>query len=119
MAISSYRVFLFLFQSELQSDLVFAEIGRRIKDSGSELVKKANAVFAWEITKDGKTAAKWSECTAAWNGCIVGEMSVQERERSPCVFSKRFYNSREGRRGDLKDPHVADKLSKVSISNVS
>lgn len=48
----------------LQSELVFAEIGRRIKDTGSELVKKVNAVFGWEITKDGKSAAQWSTCTA-------------------------------------------------------
>lgn len=47
----------------LQSELVFAEIGRRIKDVGSELVKKVNAVFGWEITKDGKKAAQWSKST--------------------------------------------------------
>uniref|UniRef100_A0A3B4YVV6 Hydroxysteroid 17-beta dehydrogenase 4 n=1 Tax=Stegastes partitus TaxID=144197 RepID=A0A3B4YVV6_9TELE len=44
----------------LQSELVFAEIGRRVKDMGSELVKKVNAVFSWEITKDGKNAAQWT-----------------------------------------------------------
>jgi len=44
----------------LQSDLVFAEIGRRIKDVGGELVKKVNAVFGWEITKDGRGAAQWT-----------------------------------------------------------
>ncbi|KAM4615974.1 peroxisomal multifunctional enzyme type 2 [Polymixia lowei] len=44
----------------LQSELVFAEIGRRIQDLGSELAKKVNAVFSWEITKDGKTAAQWT-----------------------------------------------------------
>uniref|UniRef100_H3DH09 Peroxisomal multifunctional enzyme type 2 n=1 Tax=Tetraodon nigroviridis TaxID=99883 RepID=H3DH09_TETNG len=44
----------------LQSDLVFAEIGRRIKEAGSELVKKVNAVFSWEITKEGRTAAHWT-----------------------------------------------------------
>ncbi|KAF3695625.1 Peroxisomal multifunctional enzyme type 2 [Channa argus] len=44
----------------LQSELVFAEIGRRIKDLGSELVKKVNAVFGWEITKDGKNTAQWT-----------------------------------------------------------
>lgn len=47
----------------LQSELVFAEIGRRIKDLGSEMVKKVNGVIGWEITKDGKTAAQWSEFT--------------------------------------------------------
>ncbi|XP_013858080.1 peroxisomal multifunctional enzyme type 2 [Austrofundulus limnaeus] len=44
----------------LQSELVFAEIGRRIKDLGSEMVKKVNGVIGWEITKDGKTAAQWT-----------------------------------------------------------
>uniref|UniRef100_A0A9J8A0A2 Peroxisomal multifunctional enzyme type 2 n=2 Tax=Cyprinus carpio TaxID=7962 RepID=A0A9J8A0A2_CYPCA len=39
----------------LQSDLVFAEIGRRIRDAGQELVKKVNAVFGWEISRDGRT----------------------------------------------------------------
>ncbi|XP_044131825.1 peroxisomal multifunctional enzyme type 2 [Bufo gargarizans] len=44
----------------LQSNLVFEEIGRRVKDAGSEMVKKVNAVFQWDITKDGKTAAQWT-----------------------------------------------------------
>uniref|UniRef100_A0A671UVD3 Peroxisomal multifunctional enzyme type 2 n=1 Tax=Sparus aurata TaxID=8175 RepID=A0A671UVD3_SPAAU len=44
----------------LQSELVFAEISRRIKDLGPELVKKVNAVFGWEITKDGKNVAEWT-----------------------------------------------------------
>ncbi|KAM4809559.1 peroxisomal multifunctional enzyme type 2 [Rhinophrynus dorsalis] len=44
----------------LQSDLVFEEIGRRIKDVGDQLVKKVNAVFQWDITKDGRTAAQWT-----------------------------------------------------------
>ncbi|XP_077376877.1 peroxisomal multifunctional enzyme type 2 [Festucalex cinctus] len=44
----------------LHSELVFAEIGRRIRESGGELVKKVNAVFGWEITKDGKNVAEWT-----------------------------------------------------------
>ncbi|XP_016279236.1 peroxisomal multifunctional enzyme type 2 isoform X2 [Monodelphis domestica] len=44
----------------LQSTLVFEEIGRRIKDVGKELVKKVNAVFQWNITKHGQTAAQWT-----------------------------------------------------------
>uniref|UniRef100_A0A8C6UV60 Hydroxysteroid (17-beta) dehydrogenase 4 n=1 Tax=Neogobius melanostomus TaxID=47308 RepID=A0A8C6UV60_9GOBI len=49
-----------LFSRGLQSELVFAEIGRRIKDMGAELVRKVNAVFGWEITKDGQSAAQWT-----------------------------------------------------------
>ncbi|NXB09779.1 DHB4 enzyme, partial [Cnemophilus loriae] len=44
----------------LQSNLVFEEIGRRLKEMGNELVKKVNAVFQWDITKDGKTAVQWT-----------------------------------------------------------
>ncbi|NWY99859.1 DHB4 enzyme, partial [Loxia curvirostra] len=44
----------------LQSNLVFEEIGRRVKEMGNELVKKVNAVFQWDITKDGKTAVQWT-----------------------------------------------------------
>lgn len=40
---------------------MFEEIGRRIKELGSELVKKVNAVFEWNITKDKKTAVQWSK----------------------------------------------------------
>ncbi|XP_076005528.1 peroxisomal multifunctional enzyme type 2 [Genypterus blacodes] len=47
-------------EAGLQSAVVFAEIGRRIQDMGSELVKKVDAVFGWEITRDGKTAAQWT-----------------------------------------------------------
>ncbi|XP_062924773.1 peroxisomal multifunctional enzyme type 2 [Mobula hypostoma] len=47
-------------RAELQSDVVFAEISRRIKDVGREMVKKVNAVFQWDITKDGKTARQWT-----------------------------------------------------------
>lgn len=40
---------------------MFEEIGRRVKGLGKELVKKVNAVFQWDITKDGKTAMQWSK----------------------------------------------------------
>ncbi|XP_045140991.1 peroxisomal multifunctional enzyme type 2 [Echinops telfairi] len=45
---------------ELQSNLVFEEIGRRLKDVGHEVVKKINATFEWHITKNGNVAAKWT-----------------------------------------------------------
>ncbi|NXH80559.1 DHB4 enzyme, partial [Edolisoma coerulescens] len=44
----------------LQSNFVFEEIGRRVKEMGNELVKKVNAIFQWDITKDGKTAMQWT-----------------------------------------------------------
>uniref|UniRef100_A0A8D1I112 17-beta-hydroxysteroid dehydrogenase 4 n=1 Tax=Sus scrofa TaxID=9823 RepID=A0A8D1I112_PIG len=45
---------------DLQSNLVFEEIGRRLQDIGQEMVKKVNAVFEWHITKGEKIAAKWA-----------------------------------------------------------
>ncbi|XP_061135594.1 peroxisomal multifunctional enzyme type 2 [Syngnathus typhle] len=65
----------------LQSELVFAEIGRRIQESGSELVKKVNAVFGWEITKDGKNVAEWTidlknGSGALHRGTYSGKMDV-------------------------------------------
>uniref|UniRef100_A0A8C3VRH3 Peroxisomal multifunctional enzyme type 2 n=1 Tax=Catagonus wagneri TaxID=51154 RepID=A0A8C3VRH3_9CETA len=45
---------------ELQSNLVFEEIGCRLQNIGREMVKKVNAVFEWHITKGGKIAAKWA-----------------------------------------------------------
>ncbi|XP_043441987.1 peroxisomal multifunctional enzyme type 2 isoform X1 [Prionailurus viverrinus] len=47
-------------REELQSTLVFEEIGRRLGDIGREVVKKVDAVFEWHITKGGDTAAKWT-----------------------------------------------------------
>uniref|UniRef100_T1DLZ3 Peroxisomal multifunctional enzyme type 2 n=1 Tax=Crotalus horridus TaxID=35024 RepID=T1DLZ3_CROHD len=44
----------------LQSDLIFEEIGRRIKEDGNELVKKVNAVFQWNINKNNKPAVQWT-----------------------------------------------------------
>uniref|UniRef100_A0A8C5AAJ9 Hydroxysteroid (17-beta) dehydrogenase 4 n=1 Tax=Gadus morhua TaxID=8049 RepID=A0A8C5AAJ9_GADMO len=46
--------------ADLQSRLVFAEIGRRIQASGAGLVEQVKGVFGWEITQDGKTVAQWT-----------------------------------------------------------
>ncbi|CAL8330718.1 unnamed protein product [Arctogadus glacialis] len=46
--------------ADLQSKLVFAEIGRRIQASGAALVEQVKGVFGWEITQDGKTVAQWT-----------------------------------------------------------
>uniref|UniRef100_K7EYN2 SCP2 sterol binding domain containing 1 n=1 Tax=Pelodiscus sinensis TaxID=13735 RepID=K7EYN2_PELSI len=46
--------------TSLQSDFIFEDIGRRIKEMGSQLVKKVNAVFQWNITRDGKMVGQWT-----------------------------------------------------------
>ncbi|KAI5929074.1 Peroxisomal multifunctional enzyme type 2 [Manis javanica] len=45
---------------ELQSTLIFEEIGRRLKTVGHEMVKKVSGVFEWHITKGGNIGAKWT-----------------------------------------------------------
>ncbi|XP_004689917.1 PREDICTED: SCP2 sterol-binding domain-containing protein 1 [Condylura cristata] len=45
---------------ELQSCRVFEAIRRHVKESGAQLVKKVNAIFQLDITKDGKTFMQWT-----------------------------------------------------------
>uniref|UniRef100_A0A4W3JG38 Hydroxysteroid (17-beta) dehydrogenase 4 n=1 Tax=Callorhinchus milii TaxID=7868 RepID=A0A4W3JG38_CALMI len=71
-------------EGELQSDLVFREISRRIKDVGKELVKKVNAVFQWDITKDGKTAAQWTIDLKNGSGELYKE---EARNQADTVFT--------------------------------
>ncbi|KAJ7994354.1 hypothetical protein DPEC_G00264990 [Dallia pectoralis] len=55
----------------LRSELVFAEIGRRIKDLGVEMVKKVNAIFSWEITRGGNTVSLWTIDLKHGNGALL------------------------------------------------
>ncbi|KAJ3604682.1 hypothetical protein NHX12_029422 [Muraenolepis orangiensis] len=57
--------------ADLQSGLVFAEIGRRIAASGPALVEKVKAVISWEITQDGQTAALWTIDLKSGPGALI------------------------------------------------
>ncbi|VFV31008.1 uncharacterized protein c20orf79 [Lynx pardinus] len=46
--------------SEFQSFPVFEDISHHIKEEGAQLVKKVNAIFQLDITKDGKTILQWT-----------------------------------------------------------
>ncbi|EFB21946.1 hypothetical protein PANDA_021026, partial [Ailuropoda melanoleuca] len=46
--------------SEFQSFSVFEDISHRIKEVGAQLVKKVNAIFQLDITKNGKTILQWT-----------------------------------------------------------
>ncbi|XP_005380993.1 PREDICTED: SCP2 sterol-binding domain-containing protein 1 [Chinchilla lanigera] len=46
--------------SGLQSFPVLEGISHYIKDSGAQLVKKVNAIFQLDITKDGQTILQWT-----------------------------------------------------------
>ncbi|KFO29049.1 SCP2 sterol-binding domain-containing protein 1 [Fukomys damarensis] len=46
--------------SGLQSFPVLEGISHYIKDMGAQLVKKVNAIFQLDVTKDGKTILQWT-----------------------------------------------------------
>uniref|UniRef100_A0A8C0TLX0 SCP2 domain-containing protein n=1 Tax=Canis lupus familiaris TaxID=9615 RepID=A0A8C0TLX0_CANLF len=46
--------------SEFQSFPVFEDISHHIKEVGAQLVKKVNAIFQLDITKDGKIILQWT-----------------------------------------------------------
>uniref|UniRef100_A0ABK0LUL9 SCP2 sterol-binding domain containing 1 n=1 Tax=Rattus norvegicus TaxID=10116 RepID=A0ABK0LUL9_RAT len=46
--------------SDFQSFSVFEDISHHIKEGGAQLVKKVNAIFQLDITKDGKTILQWT-----------------------------------------------------------
>ncbi|XP_007526784.1 SCP2 sterol-binding domain-containing protein 1 [Erinaceus europaeus] len=46
--------------AEFQSFQVLEDISHHIKEVGGQLVKKVNAVFQMDITKDGKTILQWT-----------------------------------------------------------
>ena len=47
--------------AELTSDVVFDGMQERIKADPS-LIKKINGIFVYNVAKNGKPAAVWSEC---------------------------------------------------------
>ncbi|XP_007128110.1 SCP2 sterol-binding domain-containing protein 1 [Physeter macrocephalus] len=46
--------------SEFQSFPVFVDMSHHIKEVGAQLVKKINAIFQLDITKNGKTILQWT-----------------------------------------------------------
>ena len=53
-----------LILQDLQSDLVFLEIQRRLKDEPN-LARDVNASYQFNITKDGKLSTNWSKISQA------------------------------------------------------
>ena len=59
----------------LKTDAVFKamieQLGQR-----KGVAKKINAVFAWEIMKDGKKAAEWSKLADKFDDCTVNKKFI-------------------------------------------
>ncbi|XP_015222853.1 peroxisomal multifunctional enzyme type 2 isoform X1 [Lepisosteus oculatus] len=81
----------------LQSDLVFAEIGRRINEVGKDLVKKVNAVFQWEITKGGNTAAMWTIDLKSGSGSLYKGASQNKADVTFTLSDEDFMEVVQGK----------------------
>ena len=49
---------------DLESDIIFPELGRRLSESPELASKARGSVFLWVITKGGKPAAQWGKARA-------------------------------------------------------
>lgn len=57
-------------KSDLKSEALFNEIGKRISDH-PELVKKVKGIFEWNITKGGKTTGQWTVDLKTGSGSVT------------------------------------------------
>ncbi|XP_015744191.1 SCP2 sterol-binding domain-containing protein 1 [Python bivittatus] len=95
----------------LQSDLIFEEIGRRIKGVGSQLVKKVNAVFQWDIMNGGKIVAQWTLDLKTGSGEIYPGVS---HKPANTVFILSDHDFMELALGKIK-PQKAFLIGKVKV----
>lgn len=95
----------------LQSDFIFEEIGRRIKGVGSQLVKKANAVFQWDIMNGGKIVAQWTLDLKSGSGQLYPGAS---HEPANTVFVLSEHDFMELALGKIK-PQKAFLTGKVKV----
>ncbi|XP_069348854.1 peroxisomal multifunctional enzyme type 2 isoform X4 [Eulemur rufifrons] len=109
---------------ELQSTLVFAELSRRFKDIGHQIVKEVNAVFEWHITKGGNIATKWTidlknDSGKVYEGpakgsadttIILSDEDFMEVVLGKLDPQKAFFNGRLKARGNIM---LSKKLQKI------
>lgn len=95
----------------LQSDFIFEEIGRRIKGVGSQLVKKVNAVFQWDIMNGGKIVAQWTLDLKSGSGQLYPRAS---HEPANTVFILSEHDFMELALGKIK-PQKAFLTGKVKV----
>ncbi|XP_062985779.1 SCP2 sterol-binding domain-containing protein 1 [Elgaria multicarinata webbii] len=97
--------------TELQSDLIFQEIGCRVKEVGSQLVKKVNAIFQWDIMNGGKTVAQWTLDLKTGSGEVYRGAS---RKSANTVFILSDHDFMELVLGKIK-PQKAFLVGKVKV----
>ncbi|XP_013923401.1 PREDICTED: SCP2 sterol-binding domain-containing protein 1 [Thamnophis sirtalis] len=95
----------------LQSDLIFEQIGHRIKGVGSQLVKKVNAVFQWDIMNGGKVVAQWTLDLKSGSGQVYPGAS---HEPANTVFILSEHDFMELALGKIK-PQKAFLFGKVKV----
>uniref|UniRef100_A0A803SZ17 SCP2 sterol binding domain containing 1 n=2 Tax=Anolis carolinensis TaxID=28377 RepID=A0A803SZ17_ANOCA len=95
----------------LQSDLIFEELGRRIKEVGSQLVKKMNAVFQWDIVCGETIMAQWTLDLKTGSGEVYQGAS---RKPANTVFTLSDHDFMELALGKMK-PQKAFLAGKVKV----
>ncbi len=61
--------------SDLNSGVIFNEMENRRKAQPG-MAKKVNAIFLWNITKNGKVAGQWSKCFYVQKFYTVGHCNA-------------------------------------------
>lgn len=97
--------------ASLQSDLVFEEIGHRIKNVGSQLVKKVGAIFQWNIMIGEKRVAQWTLDLKTGSGEMYQGTACKPPDT---VFTLSEHDFMELARGKLK-PQRAFLVGKVKV----
>uniref|UniRef100_A0A8D2IX68 SCP2 sterol binding domain containing 1 n=1 Tax=Varanus komodoensis TaxID=61221 RepID=A0A8D2IX68_VARKO len=95
----------------LQSELIFEEIGHRVRRVGSQLVKKVGAVFQWDIVNGGTVVAQWTLDLKTGAGEVYHGAS---RRPANTVFILSDHDFMELVRGKLK-PRKAFLVGKVKV----
>ncbi|XP_077166357.1 SCP2 sterol-binding domain-containing protein 1 [Paroedura picta] len=95
----------------LQSDVVFEEIGRRIREVGSQVVQKVNAIFQWDITNGELMVSQWTLDLKTGSGEIYRGPS---RQSANAVFTLSEHDFMELVLGKVK-PQRAFLVGKIKV----
>eukprot|EP00105_Crassostrea_gigas_P009550 XP_011424543.1 PREDICTED: peroxisomal multifunctional enzyme type 2 isoform X1 [Crassostrea gigas] len=82
--------------SSLLSDALFEDMAKRAK-SQPNVAKKINAVFLFDITKDGKPAAKWTADMKTGGGVYKGEPKQGKADCTLTIDDKNMVDMASGK----------------------
>ncbi|XP_054840844.1 SCP2 sterol-binding domain-containing protein 1 [Eublepharis macularius] len=95
----------------LQSEMVFEEIGRRIREVGIQLVKNVSAIFQWDIMSGELMVAQWTLDLKTGSGEVYRGPS---RQSANAVFTLSEHDFMELVLGKVK-PQRAFLVGKIKV----